>query len=94
MKKSPFRVSLIAYVLVAFAGFSGILHAQGKEDASSVYSKASGSVVMLLTESGKGNRIQGTGFLVEGGKIVTNAHVVSGKSVLIDLGLVKVPENI
>ena len=23
MKKSPFRVSLIAYVLVAFAGFSG-----------------------------------------------------------------------
>lgn len=94
MKKSPFRVSLIAYVLVAFAGFSGILHAQGKEDASSVYSKASGSVVMLLTESGKGNRIQGTGFLVEGGKIVTNAHVVSGKSVLIDLGLVKVPATI
>lgn len=34
---------------------------------------------------------QGTGFLVEGGKIVTNKHVVQGGTALIDLGGVRIP---
>jgi tetratricopeptide (TPR) repeat protein len=48
-----------------------------------------------MTKDASGNiTSQGTGFLIEGAKVVTNHHVITGKSVFIDLGPVRIPASV
>lgn len=71
------------------------LAAQDADRASKVYAEAAKSVLLLLVRSEKGEVIgQGTGFVVTGGKIVTNEHVVRNGQVFIDLGAARLPAAI
>jgi tetratricopeptide (TPR) repeat protein len=61
-------------------------------DAAKIYSQSSKSVLLIFVKSADSKVVaQGTGFLVEGGKIITNNHVVRGGTALIDLGGVRIP---
>src|ERR1017187_2234365 len=61
-------------------------------DAARIYSQSSKSVLLIFVKSADSQIVaQGTGFLVEGGKIITNKHVVREGTALIDLGGVRIP---
>ena len=61
-------------------------------DAAKIYSQSSKSVLLIFVKSADSKIVaQGTGFLVEGGKIITNKHVVRDGTALIDLGGVRIP---
>lgn len=66
-----------------------------RSDAEKIYSQSSKSVLLIFRKSADSKIVaQGTGFLVEGGKIITNNHVVRDGSVLIDLGGVRIPATV
>jgi pimeloyl-ACP methyl ester carboxylesterase len=53
------------------------------------------SVLLILLRSPNGQVVaQGTEFLIEGGKIVTNEHVIKGETAVVDLGGVRVPMTV
>jgi S1-C subfamily serine protease len=59
---------------------------QQSDTAAKIYALAAKSVLVILVKSPNGQVIgQGTGFLIEGGKIVTNEHVIKGGAALVDL---------
>lgn len=62
------------------------------DDASRIYAETAGSVFPLLVKSALGQDVaQGTGFLIAGGRIVTNEHVVRrGEKILLVLGEAKI----
>jgi tetratricopeptide (TPR) repeat protein len=52
-------------------------------------------VLLIFVKSADSKIVaQGTGFLVEGGKIITNKHVIEGGTPLIDLGGVRIPATV
>ena len=64
-------------------------------DAAKIYARSSKSVLLIFVRSADSKIVaQGTGFLVEGGKIVTNKHVVQEGTALIDLGGVRIPATV
>src|SRR5260370_37254301 len=64
-------------------------------DAAKIYSQSSNSVLLILLKSVDSKIVaQGTGFLVEGGKIITNKHVVQDGAALIDLGGARIPATV
>src|SRR5438128_6556867 len=68
---------------------------QDLDQGSKIYANSSKSVFLLVVKSKSGDVVaQGTGFLVQGGKIITNEHVVRGGSVFIDLGTVRLPASV
>lgn len=81
-------------VIAALMLFHMIALAQRADIGRDVYRKSAKSVFVILASSGADALSEGTGFLVAGGKIVTNYHVVKGGSVRIDLGAIKVPAKI
>jgi S1-C subfamily serine protease len=57
--------------------------------------EAAKSVLLILVRSVNGQIVgQGSGFLIENGKIVTNQHVVREGSPLIDLGGARIPATV
>src|SRR6185312_915227 len=57
-----------------------------------IYKDVSPSVFLLLVKSGDGEFVaQGSGFLVSGGKIVTNWHVAREGTVFLDAGALRIP---
>jgi tetratricopeptide (TPR) repeat protein len=63
-----------------------------QSDAAKIYAQSSKSVLLIYVKSADSKIVaQGTGFLVEGGKIITNKHVIQNGSPLIDLGGVRIP---
>ncbi len=69
--------------------------ARSNSEGREVYTKAAQSVFLLLAKSSDGQITgQGSGFLVAGGRVITNRHVVSAGSILIDLGSVRLPATI
>jgi tetratricopeptide (TPR) repeat protein len=65
---------------------------QQTDSASAIYAKTSNSVLLLLVKNENGETIaQGSGFVVESGKIITNKHVASAGRVFIDLGVASLP---
>jgi tetratricopeptide (TPR) repeat protein len=66
-----------------------------QSDAEKIYSQSSKSVLLIFVKSADSKTVaQGTGFLVEGGKIITNNHVVRDGAPLIDLGGVRIPATV
>ncbi|MEO8597328.1 MAG: tetratricopeptide repeat-containing serine protease family protein [Candidatus Solibacter sp.] len=66
-----------------------------QSDATTIYSKYSKSVLLIFVKSADTKIVsQGTGFLVSGGKIVTNQHVIVGGTPLLDLGGVRIPATV
>ena len=88
--------SMVRTVLVlALVGFSSRLLCQEADRASKIYADSSKSVFLLVVRSEAGDVVgQGTGFLVQGGKIVTNEHVVRTGNVFVDLGAVRLPVTV
>jgi S1-C subfamily serine protease len=78
-------------LLFAALSFLPQLRAQ-QSDAQRIYSQSSKSVLLIFVKSADSKIVaQGTGFLVEGGKIITNIHVVRDGSPFVDLGGVRIP---
>lgn len=68
---------------------------QQSDAASKIYAESARSVFLIAVKSSEGEVVsQGTGFLVAGGKIVTNNHVVRGGKVFIDLGSLRLPATV
>jgi tetratricopeptide (TPR) repeat protein len=66
-----------------------------QSDAAKIYSQSSNSVLLIFVKAADSKIIaQGTGFLVAGGKIITNKHVVRDGTPLIDLGGVRIPARV
>jgi tetratricopeptide (TPR) repeat protein len=64
-------------------------------DATKIYSQYSKSVMLIFMKSADSKIVsQGTGFLVPGGKIITNKHVIVDGTPLIDLGGVRIPATV
>jgi tetratricopeptide (TPR) repeat protein len=81
--------------VVPFIGAGLSLLAQDASRASQIYADSSKSVFVLIAKSEKGDVVgQGTGFLVSGGRIITNEHVASAGSISIDLGAVRIPATV
>jgi tetratricopeptide (TPR) repeat protein len=60
-----------------------------------IYSEASGSVLLLYVQSTDGNFVaQGSGFVIEGQRIVTNAHVANTGKVFVELGPARIPARV
>ena len=82
-------------LVLTLAGAGPLLLSQDADRASKIYADYSKSVFLLVVKSESGDvAAQGTGFLVEGGKIVTNEHVARAGSVLVDLGAVRLPVTV
>ncbi|MBI1789460.1 MAG: peptidylprolyl isomerase [Acidobacteria bacterium] len=83
------------FLIFALADLGLVLQAQDADRASKIYAEASKSVLLLLVRSEKGEVVgQGTGFVVAGGKILTNEHVVRNGRVLIDLGAARLSATV
>jgi tetratricopeptide (TPR) repeat protein len=60
-----------------------------------IYSENAPSVLLLYVRSLGGNYIaQGSGFLIGGSRIVTNAHVANGGRVYVELGAARIPTKL
>jgi tetratricopeptide (TPR) repeat protein len=79
--------------LLLFAASSAV--GQDKDLGQKIYSENSPSVVLLYVQSGSGAFVaQGSGFCIEGQKIVTNAHVANAGKVFLELGPARVPAHV
>jgi tetratricopeptide (TPR) repeat protein len=79
-------------VVLLVGGMCSRLLCQEADRASKIYADSSKSVFLLVIKSETGDVVgQGTGFLVHGGKIVTNEHVVRAGNVFVDLNAVRLP---
>ncbi len=66
-----------------------------QSDAAKIYAQSSKGVLLIFVKSADSKTVaQGTGFLVEGGKIITNKHVVGDGTALIDLGGARIPASV
>jgi tetratricopeptide (TPR) repeat protein len=75
--------------------YSLLAAAQDAEIGRRIYSTNAPSVLLLYVQSPDGQYIaQGSGFLIEGSRIVTNAHVANGGKVFVELGLARVPAKV
>lgn len=89
--------SILSTFLIISIIDAGVILAAAKnpDQASKIYAESSKSVLMIVVRSESGEVVgQGSGFVVAGGKVVTNEHVVRTGNVLIDLGAVKLPASV
>jgi serine protease Do len=85
--------STCARLLVAVFFYQSLSAQQS--DAAKIYSQSSNSVLLIFVKSADSKIVgQGTGFVVAGGKIITNKHVIEDGSPLIDLGGVRIPATV
>lgn len=92
--RRTFKTVHISLLFSSLLAFGLPIKAQEPDRASKIYAETSKSV-LLLVRSEQGHVVsQGTGFVVKGGKIVTNEHVVRDGRVFIDLGTVRLPATV
>ncbi len=68
--------------------------AQDTDLGHRIYSANAPSVLLLYVQSNGEYVAQGTGFLIEGSKIVTNAHVANAGKVFVELGPARIPTTL
>ncbi len=89
------RVPLTFQLLSLGLVVQGRVFGQEADPASKIYAKTAKSVLLILLRSTDSRIVaQGTGFLVEGGKIITNEHVIRGGTPLIDVGGARIPATV
>ncbi len=85
-----FRLFFLIFPLIPH-----LICAQQPDVAAKIYARAAKSVLLILVKSTDGQVVaQGTGFLIEGGKIITNEHVIRDGNAVIDLGGVRIPVTV
>lgn len=63
-----------------------------QEVAQTVYAKVAPSVVLIVVHDASGKPIsQGSGFVIDGNLVITNAHVIRGGAAFVQTGVAKVP---
>src|SRR5687768_9860903 len=81
--------TLAALVLMQAPAASSV---QGTDGGQAVYAKVADAVLLVIVEDAAGDKVgQGSAFVIEGGLLVTNAHVVRGGKPFIQSGILKVP---
>ncbi len=84
-----------AVLVLALVGTGSRLLCQEADRAAKIYADSSKSIFLIVVKSEAGDVVgQGTGFLVQGGKIVTNEHVVRAGNIFVDLGAVRLPVTV
>lgn len=99
--RAPSRLTRGAYLLVVGgllslgSAASGFGQAPTGGDASRVYSSTAPAVFLIEVRNASGEVVGiGSGFLIDGGRIVTNAHVVEGGQPHLRTGVVALPLSI
>ncbi|MCC7176270.1 MAG: serine protease [Bryobacterales bacterium] len=86
---------ITARLALCFSVSICVCSAQEQDHASKVYAESSKSVLLLIARSEGGQVVgQSSGFVIAGGKIVTNEHVVRAGNILVDLGAAKLPVTV
>src|SRR5690606_29556210 len=87
-------LAVTAFVRLA-APATGLAQAPTGGDASRIYSSTAPAVFLIEVRNASGEVVGiGSGFLIEGGRIVTNAHVVEGGQPHLRTGVVALPLSI
>ncbi len=83
------------HVLLLLSLSSKAASSQTADLGKEIYARNAESVVLLYAQSSSGELIaQGSGFVVDGGKIVTNAHVANSGKIFLSLGQPESPTRI
>jgi tetratricopeptide (TPR) repeat protein len=86
------RAIMLAILLVAAASGWAIPQVTAQESGEAVYRKVADSVVLILVENAAHEDVgQGSGFVIDGGLIVTNAHVARQGTLFVKSGVFKAP---
>lgn len=94
MRRQTIAVSLGGFLALSavLSNPAGLTAGQDNNSAAKIYRDCSQSVVLLSVKDEKGEKVgQATGFVIAGGKIVTNEHVVRAGLVFIESGVALVP---
>ena len=83
---------LLAAIFPALACLN--LIAEDSDLGRRIYSSNAPSVLLLYVQSNGEYVAQGSGFLIDGNKVVTNAHVASGGTVFVELGPARIPTSL
>jgi tetratricopeptide (TPR) repeat protein len=74
---------------------SAIAQAIDPNNGRNIYKQDADSVFLLFAQSASGEFVaQGSGFLIKGQKVITNAHVANGGKIYIVLGAAKIPTKL
>lgn len=74
------------------AALAAVAAAPVQEVAQAVYARVAPSVLLIVVENARGEQVSlGSGFVIDGNLIVTNAHVVRGGTAFVHTGVAKVP---
>src|SRR5581483_6747209 len=85
------RIFLLTHVLFWIVSTGA---AQESDLGRHIYSENAPSVLLLYVQSNGEYVAQGSGFLISGSRIVTNAHVANGGKVFVDLGPARIPTSV
>ena len=91
------RIARSAVALAIALHFSPLVVAQKLDaiDGSKIYKQNAESVFLLLAKSSTGDFVaQGSGFLIPGQKIATNAHVAKAGKIYLVIGAAKIPTKL
>jgi tetratricopeptide (TPR) repeat protein len=92
--KRYYPYALLA-VFALLMGPAQVPGAQDINDATKIYQSCSQSVLLLIVKAENGEKVgQATGFVIDGGIIVTNEHVIRKGKVFVESGVALVPTSI
>jgi tetratricopeptide (TPR) repeat protein len=93
MRTNALRVAWV--LLLSLAVAAGGTPEQETEAGRKIYNESARSVLLLYTQAPDGTFVaQGSGFVIEGQKIVTNAHVASPGKPYVELGPARIPGSV
>ena len=77
----------VAVTLSAIAGLAVCVYAQDDRQPSTIFRNARPSIVLIVGGDNTGKpTVQGSGFIVASGEVVTNHHVVAGTLLFFRMG--------
>jgi hypothetical protein len=90
-RRLKFPYALVPVFLFIATGLSQDAPQVGKK----IYSESANSILLLYTKASDGSLTGlGTGFLIAGNKIVTNAHVANAGNIMVQFGPARVPAKL
>lgn len=87
--------SILAFSSLLFVGSFLPYYGQDSDMGRRIYAEDAQSVLLLFAQSPSGEFVaQGSGFVIDGGRIVTNAHVANAGKIFLDLGPARVATHV